>query len=749
MNALLKKELRQMRGVAFWGLAALLLQWWLPVEVLSNRWYVFNFVAVFVWAACPTLAIYFALNILGAEFGGGTMPGLLMLPVSRQVIWRYKVGLGGAFLLIGVCLWSWLNWRAPSANELAPITLADFWFGQIVFFAVILSGALWSVMWLRQVAAAFWITLLVPGLILTVLAYFFKDGEEGRLRLVAEWVLLVYSLAGYWWARRLFLSAQDLSPAGTKIVLPELFKSATIIDGRRRPGPWRALWIKELKLHQSVHVIAAFLLIGHLGVLTVRQFTHYSINSSPSFILHAYGWLWLFLPLLIGCLSISEERKLGTLTGQLCLPISPARQMMLKIAVALGLAMLYGCLIPLTLEWSHIPLWDAEAVPEVFRHTAWVPLFCVTPVLLGGVGILLITALGMFSSSLNQQNLQAMAAGIGALMASTLIIYLTYALSRYQIPGHWQGALPPFIFAPVLLVSLLWLAARNYRHLATSWRLMLRSLACLLVILCLTTVFTSALYHRVWERWSIFQPTHGQARLTQGQVCRLQGWRNGFQIALNDGRTWLGIVRKPHDSGRNEAHAHSEYISNGWYMDAPHWRELVWFGQQLIGLQADGQVMVLTLPLTNTASGTGKYFQDLTGSEFKTLDADTNWQHLILLTNDKLLALKTDGTLWWLDAAAFRHQVPDGFHPCAEATNFAQALVEESYHTTLLQRDGTLWARSVGDNPHIKGAGQTGLIIGGHLSYWTNWRQIGKDIPLNFHSQLLFNLHATYSPYGA
>ena len=74
-------------------------------------------------------------------------------------------------------------------------------------------------------------------------------------------------------------------------------------------------------LHQS-QLIMAFALAGlHLGVLAARQFVDPHKSSEIYFVLNNFWGLWLVMPLLVGCAAVSEERKLGTHEGQLCLPV--------------------------------------------------------------------------------------------------------------------------------------------------------------------------------------------------------------------------------------------------------------------------------------------------------------------------------------------------------------------------------------------------------------------------------------------
>ena len=52
------------------------------------------------------------------------------------------------------------------------------------------------------------------------------------------------------------------------------------------------------------------------------------------------------MPLVIGCVAVAEERRLNTLEGLLCLPISKRNQFAVKLAVAMVLGIVLGGVIP-------------------------------------------------------------------------------------------------------------------------------------------------------------------------------------------------------------------------------------------------------------------------------------------------------------------------------------------------------------------------------------------------------------------
>ena len=165
--------------------------------------------------------------------------------------------------------------------------------------------------------------------------------------------LSLYSVGGFLYARWLFFRAQDVQWAGTNIALPDArglsrfkIRSGTL----RRWSPRAALWTKELQLHQSQFIIAGVLLAVHLATIIVRKYSHFSEYSNTGFILGNFWLLWLLMPLLVGSTAAAEERRLGALNAQLCLPVSYRTQFATKMGAVLTLSLLFGAVMPLVLE---------------------------------------------------------------------------------------------------------------------------------------------------------------------------------------------------------------------------------------------------------------------------------------------------------------------------------------------------------------------------------------------------------------
>ena len=165
MNAFVKKEIRLLLP-SFLVCCALALPnlafRFHPDGSLMGWWW---FVMAFVFSGA--MAVMLALNSFGAEVSSGTFSNLLAQPISRQQIWDTKISLlAAALFIVGVC---WSGCGIARLMMLGrELNLLDLFSGVVTFGLVVFSGGLWAVLLLRQVAAAFWFTLLVPGVILVV-----------------------------------------------------------------------------------------------------------------------------------------------------------------------------------------------------------------------------------------------------------------------------------------------------------------------------------------------------------------------------------------------------------------------------------------------------------------------------------------------------------------------------------------------------------------------------------------------------
>ena len=475
MNPLLKKEIRLL--LPAW-VAVLILEVSLP-WITKDQDMAISFAPVFFFFGMVLLAV----DSFGREFSLGTFSGMMSLPTERGQLWRTKLRvlvLAAALIFIPYFLSCDLRLHHAfgvfgGARSVQPDVLqGDFtsamWASGAALL-IALAGGLWTALLLRQTAAALWIALLAPvglGLLIVWLV---------SLIFPLPSLALYYSLAAvyiaftFWLAHRLFFRAEDAGWTGGVIAFSRwrYFEKAKA-DGVavRRHRPLATLLKKELQL-QSITLFGAAALLGlHLMIFFLRAWYVSSHRNSMAEVVSECFWvLWLVLALVIGSTAVAEERKLGVMDGQFCLPVLRRGQFALKVLVTLALGVLLGGVMPLLLETLAARL---GAPSDTFASMRWPALL----LLVAGV----VTALGFAASTLARNFLQALSIAIVFIVFACLgynfLAAFVRELDLYQqyfrifglIPDSWGLCL---LFAlPVVVVLFPWLVWRNYIYFQES-----------------------------------------------------------------------------------------------------------------------------------------------------------------------------------------------------------------------------------------------------------------------------------------
>jgi len=696
-----------------------------PDGSLQNWWW---FLLAFVF--CGAMAVMLALNSFGVEISSGTFSNLLAQPVSRQKIWDTKIlVLAVSLLIVGIF------WGACGIVRLMmlgrDLNLLDLFTGVGTFGLVVFSGGLWTVLLLRQVAAAFWFTVLVPGFILVMLmGLFASHSDEFGDGMVAS-VLGLYSLAGFFFARWLFFRAQDWQWSGGAIVLPKMRGLARLkssADARRAGCPRVALWWKEMQLQQSQFVIAFALVVLHLGVLATRKLGHFGKNSITEFILEGFWTLWLVMPLLVGCTAVAEERKLGTHEGQLCLPVKRRTQFATKLFVALGLSVVLGAVMPLLMEGTRIlpethfdwggldPGWQSQISTAQFFFwnclgviNGWLPLLTLASiaVLIGGISF--------YASTLARNTLQTLAPAVAGILLAWFLILIGTNPRQFDFDFLWHGPLPYFIVLPIMAVTLLALAYGNHRRVLIGWKMGRRNLLMLASVLALGVAVTSAIYHRAWEKLTPFEPPHEAARLALANPASLTDDRGEVSVRLPDGKIWMGIVAPNPKLINPLSLALGKFkmnLNDGRFLGGSNWltvKRSVW---DLAGLKTDGTLWVSEKPRQVSRQNGNWKINEAEMRHLVQFGTETNWSSLARLAYSMLLT-KTDGTLWRWGAVKFdsRHEQWPGLRTFTPKQMGAESdwmeVYQNDYWTDFRKTDDSIWSWgdyswSTNDHPHLE-----------------------------------------------
>jgi len=675
MTPLLKKEIRLL--LPAW-LAVLCLEVGQP-WITKDQGLAISFAPVFFFFGMVLLAV----DSFGREFSLGTFSGMMSLPVDRRQLWQTKLRvllIAAALVFIPYFISCDLRLHHAAATDWAwtadptlmhgDFTNAMYASGAVLLIA--LTGGLWTALLLRQTSSAFWIALLAPVglglLVLYGLSLVFPNPSPGM------YLLFYYSLAGlyigfaFWLAHRLFFRVEDAGWTGGVISFSRwryFEDTRAAVVSLRQHRPVAALLKKELQL-QSISLFGALTLLAlHVGIFFLRGLYVNSHRSSIADVASECFWMfWLVLSLVIGCTAVAEERKLGVMDGQFCLPVSRRRQYWTKLAVTLAGGVLLGGAMPLLLEtlagWLGFP-------SETFKNME-------VPGLLLAVAAG-VTAVGFAASTLARNFLQALSIAIvfvviGCLGFNFLATFVRL-LDMYQqgfelfglIPDSWGLIL---LFAlPVLVVLLPWLAWRNYNYFQESARLWRRNLVVLLGALAFVLAGSATVYQRPWELLQPAESPHGPARfsLTTAPQLQMDG-PNSLQLTLPDGRVWcdrlgydlwsdnpttLNILwvllahPLPASSGPSAFIGESNWVSTATRYVA-FWQSHgspddssghVAGYLDTVGIQSGG-----TLWINREAKP-----RLWTGAQMNRWGGETNWRQVARLQNAFVL-LKTDGTLW-------------------------------------------------------------------------------------------------------
>lgn len=726
MNPLVKKEIRLLLPNAAiccaLGLTNFCFQFG-PNGELQN-W--FSFMLAFVF--CGTMAVMLALNSFGAEISSGTFSNLLAQPVSRQKIWDTKIAVLALSLLAVGVFWSAcgvirLSMIGQNLGLLDLLTVVGM-FGLVVF-----SGALWTVLLLRQIAAAFWFTLLVPGVLLVIMAGLLAaHSDDFNAGMIAS-VLGVYSLGGFFFARWLFFRAQDWQWTGGTLVMPEMrglarFKS--LLGARRPLTPRVALWRKEIQLHQSQFVIAFVLLLLHLAAIVTRKLGHFRPNSATEFVLESFWMLWLVMPLLVGCTAVAEERKLGTHESQLCLPVMRRTQFTVKLLAAFGLSLFFGVLMPLLLEGKKVlpdvhfkfnGLTAVEGVVglpgfhiqmstmQIFFWDCFRTLDVFLP-LLTLVGIVVLTVgIAVYVSTLMRNTLQTLAPAVAGIVLAWFLIIIAPIPTpfEYQLGFLWRGPLPYFIVLPAMALTLLALAGKNFQHVVTGWKQGGRNLLALAIACALAVAFTSAIYHRAWEKLTPFEPPHSPARLTLANPATLNTDGGSASVRLPDGRVWAANIlfdrtQTPLASMLGNS---KMFISDAQFAAGSNWLTVKRTLDDLVGIKTDGTLWVSERPRQIVRGRNRWKINDDAMRQLVQFGADRNWTSVMPRVYSVLLT-KADGTLWRWGATNYNYGVRTNRWPGLRAftperlgaeSDWAE-IFRGNYRTYFRKTDGSLWTDS-------------------------------------------------------
>ena len=472
MNANLRKEIRIVMPVVvscvtiIWMAAGVGFFEWSLVPAVFRGGAGFVIVAAF-FSGC----VFLGIRPFCAEFQHHTMSLVLVQPMSRWELWATKRAvqffslillLGSMFALLAIVL---VLHGVPGKAELEKLfasNSSELWDAAsflLIPLMAYLTGPFWA-LHVRKTLAAATIGVAAPFIIaVPVLLWAEFSGVEPRFDfvLVPELGYIALCLV---FARRRFMRLQMTDGGlGSEIDLigrfSHLFRAANVSSERtRQSGGW-ALFKKELCLQQAPLLICLLMLVI-FGVMLlsdrISPVPEYFFREDNRFgkYLAILGFYVFMVPLISGCIAMSEERASGIHPWQITLPVSRTRQWLIKLAALICTNLILVEIVPglLLVLYPDLRAQVLDRNGDEFI-----------------VGFVSINAglmiLSFYVGSLCRSTIAAILATIGAavyvIMAFIVALQLAHAANP-QSPGYlWillSTVAPAIIAAVLLLLSL-------------------------------------------------------------------------------------------------------------------------------------------------------------------------------------------------------------------------------------------------------------------------------------------------------
>ena len=396
---------------------------------------------------------------VGHEFTHRTLAWLLVQPTSRASLLKGKLAALGILLAVtagaGWLLLSGVNGldlRLPSIAGRMTVFATGAridtpWSLLLLPLACSVFVAPWLTIWSRSVLAGIVFTTALPALswlgASAALAAHYGIGrpfppqaQQIPLQVLWGWCLVLCA-AGAVAGWRQFMQWQAID--GHRDVVPfrglarDAIFTRTATSTRRRFVPW-LLVHKELRLQEGPILLAGLYAVGlfslRLVVPMVAPDIYLDLCLSrcelPTFANHLTIGYAVTSALLVGALASAEERRLGTVSWQLLLPVSRRTQWATKVAVALGMSGVLTYILPGLL---------GRLIPELAHG-----LELHEP---EGVLIASMTTIAIYASSLASDGVRAWFLAA----ATSAVVLLLWAVVQFLTLGEWASFLRPLVGA--------------------------------------------------------------------------------------------------------------------------------------------------------------------------------------------------------------------------------------------------------------------------------------------------------------
>jgi hypothetical protein len=482
MNARLLKETRALLPM-FAGT--------LPLIVVLQLMEPTGIGAVAFAAAC----IVMAGSIFGTEFQHRTVTLLLSQPVARSAIWREKMLVLGAGIMASLA--ALLICVAVSAPHVDGQDLMVLMLAPLCAFC----GAPYWTLLMRHGIVGMVMAVGAPSSILAAYALVtLRFGEDKPAVLVSGVVglLLIYCAVVYWRGYVAFKRLEAVDLPARELGLPASLEAILVAPltkaSARFRGPFATLLKKEFRMQQISFLVAGvFVLIAVTGLCLAPRY----LEAATGILLGDIATYVLVLPLIVGAVSVAEEKGWGVAEWHLTLPPSSLNQWSIKMLAVLATSLVLGFLLPCAVILVVDPVLNKSGargpMPPLLSLVCW------------ALAQLSVTSVAVYGASIARTTLQAMLSAIAMLTtgagAVALAIYSIHHVARVPVP--WIGHSPAteglmlFYLASALLCVLCmcqWFAWVNYRRSSVMMvRLIAQITGILFTVWLLSWFFFSAL----------------------------------------------------------------------------------------------------------------------------------------------------------------------------------------------------------------------------------------------------------------
>jgi ABC-type transport system involved in multi-copper enzyme maturation permease subunit len=312
----------------------------------------------FVFAGCACLL---AASAFGSELDSRTMLSWLAQPVSRRKLWFEKMRiLAVALILAAAAAMLSLKFLYRGGDHVNFHELIRILGPEIVI--AFCSASLMPLISRNLIGGAALMVLMplaLPGgffFICWGAAQFSSHPDVPFLQNLFQqhprWAIglpaAIYCATVYWLGYRVFLNFQVIDSHSQEVKLPESWEAALGRPLKKLlPGytnPVSSLIRKELQVQRVVYLIAfvafAIFVLGTIAWKLTKSETANALRYTDAAI------YIILIPILLGAISMADERNWGTIGWQLTLPISPLRQWLVKMGVSITSLILLGVILP-------------------------------------------------------------------------------------------------------------------------------------------------------------------------------------------------------------------------------------------------------------------------------------------------------------------------------------------------------------------------------------------------------------------